>query len=247
MEVGSASDFFQGGVQGLLDPIEGLIQLVEKSGNWEIAPKGLRDWARNYRKQARSTMAGIGGEVAGNIAPSVLIPGGAAGTAASWGERALTAGLSGGIAGGLQPVSGGSDYWKTKRDQAALGAVAGVVAPSLASGAGGVLRGIGSIPSGVMHLLHRHSPAVPLAHLATQAASRLRPGAAGAVAGQYRGENPFPGGQLAPSKPADDDTPPRATPPPADVRTAPPSRAPTSAPRPIHYGWPKAKDEEDEE
>jgi hypothetical protein len=213
-KIGNELDLLQGVAQGLIDPVEGIVQLAEKSTGWDIAPQGVKDWARNYRKQARSTMLGIGGEVAGNIAPSLLLPGGAAGTAASWGERALT----GAVAGMAQPVSGGGDYWQTKKAQMAAGGIGGAALPPVAGVAG---RTIGAIPSGIMHLLHRGSPAVPLANLATQAASRLRPGAIGAVGGMARGGSPLetPEGRLRVTR----DAPTPSEPPPDDDKPSRPS------------------------
>jgi hypothetical protein len=203
-KLGNELDLLQGVAQGLIDPVEGIVQLAEKSTGWNLAPQGIKDWARDYRKQARSTMLGMGGEVVGNLAPS-LIPGGAIGTGAAWADRALT----GAVAGMAQPVSGGGDYWQTKRAQTALGGAGGAVVPPVAGAAG---RTIAAIPSSIMHFLHRGSPAVPLANLATQAASRLSPRAVGAVGGMARGGSPIetPEGRLrvtrdAPSPPPDDD------------------------------------------
>jgi hypothetical protein len=213
-KLGNELDLLQGVAQGLIDPVEGIVQLAEKSTGWDLAPQGVKDWARDYRKQARSTMLGMGGEVAGNLAPS-LIPGiGPLGTGAAWADRALI----GSVAGVAQPVSGGGDYWQTKKAQEAAGAIGGAVLPPLAGAAG---RTFAAIPSSIMHFLHRGSPAVPLANLATQAASRLSPRAVGAVAGMARGGSPLetPEGRLRVTR----DAPPPSEPPPDDDKPSRPS------------------------
>src|SRR5882672_11194374 len=106
LKIGDPVEFLRGVSQGVMDPIEGLVQLAEKSTGWNIAPEGLRNWAREYRKQAQSTIAGQGGEVVGNIA-GFMIPGMVAArmpalfSAAGLGGRAIM-----GAAGGLaQPVT----------------------------------------------------------------------------------------------------------------------------------------------
>jgi hypothetical protein len=216
-EFGTATDLLQGVAQGLIDPIEGLVQLAERSTDWKIAPQGVRDWARNYRKQARSTMMGMGGEIVGNIAPAFVVPG-------AGGASFLSRALGGAVAGGLQPVSGGSDsdYWRTKRDQMAMGAVGGSTLPALAgqvARAGPALAHAAGhaagIPRAILNTMH--GLALPITNLAQRAATS-EGGREGAVAGMLRGQNPLP--------------------PPDRLYVSPPDRRPPPAP-------PSASDDDD--
>lgn len=212
-QFGDAVDLLQGVSQGLIDPIEGITQLAEKSTGWHIAPQAVKDWARNYRKQARSTMLGVGGEVAGNIVPGVL--------GGEVGEVPMVArALSGAALGAAQPVSGGGNYRRTKMDQAIWGGLGGAALPAVAGLAGraapylahaaaaahGIpravlhgLRGLAYIPSGLSDL-----------------ASQVPGGTYGRVIGMAQGRSPIetPSGRLyitpqkqttAPPPSADDD------------------------------------------
>jgi hypothetical protein len=197
-KVGDPIDLLQGISQGLIDPVEGIVQLAEKSTGWKIAPQNVRDWARNYRNQARSTMLGVGGEVVGNIAPALVLPGGAMGTAASLGERAI----AGAVAGGLQPVSGGGDYWRAKANQAILGGLTGGGLAPLARQAARIAPFLGHtaahmhfIPGAGVRL--GQLAAMPISGAARQVA-KLPAGASGAVAGMPYGARPLetPSGRL---------------------------------------------------
>jgi hypothetical protein len=160
--IGDAMDALRGVAQGWLDPVEGIVQLAEKTTGWKVAPEGLRDWAREFRNRAQSTFAGQAGELAGNVInPVYAIPAAAvargaalAGRAASGvlgaGRAARTLGSAmapgglaaralGGAAGAaMAPVSGGGDYWHTKGNQALLGGLVGGTLPALAEQAGGL-------------------------------------------------------------------------------------------------------------
>jgi hypothetical protein len=187
-KVGNELDLLQGVIQGTIDPVEGIVQLAEKSGNWHLAPQATRDWARNYRKQAQSTMLGMGGEVLGNVAPSLLWP--AAGVAS-----AASRALAGTIAGALQPVSGSGDYWRTKRAQALLGGLGGVGLPALAgqaARAGPALATAAGHAAGIPRFILNtmHGVAAPFSN-AAQYAARTQGGREGALAGMVRGRNPL--------------------------------------------------------
>ena len=182
LKIGDEIDLLRGVSQGLIDPIEGIVQLAEKSTGWELAPDSVRSWAREYRKKAQSTAMGIGGEVVGNIAPALVFP---AGTAASLIER----GIAGGIAGGVEPVSGGGDYWRTKAGQVAAGAITGGAAPAISGAVGRMAPAISQargVPGWIRGTLGLG--ATPLSAIA----NRLPTGGGpyGAVAGVARGANP---------------------------------------------------------
>ena len=111
--VGNEIDLARGVGQGLLDPVEGAAQFAEHvlkkfAPDAKVAPDALRKWARDYRKEARSSIAGVGGEVIGNLAPGLITGGLTQGL--GWGSRLL----GGAAAGALQPVSGDGDFWRTK-------------------------------------------------------------------------------------------------------------------------------------
>lgn len=153
-KVGDATDLLHGVMQGLIDPVEGIVQLAEKSSGWKLAPQGVKDWARQYREKARSTMLGIGGEVVGNIAPAVLMPeisGPAwAGRFAPLVSRAAT----GGAFAEMQPVDSGQDYWRAKRNQAITGMAAGGAMPPVT----GVASRVVSAPLAVLRMLTGQMP-----------------------------------------------------------------------------------------
>jgi hypothetical protein len=183
--VGIGTDLAMGVGQGLLDPIEGLIQMAEKSTDWKLAPDSIRNWARSYRNDARSTLMGMGGEVLGNVLPGAS---GLAGRVVGLIPRIV----SGAAMGAAQPVEGGGDYWKTKRNQASWGGITGGLLPPVAQGLGGLY----SIPAPIARWLGIHH--LPLQSIVQQA-SRLPAGSYGRVAGQVAGENPV--GQPQPEPP----------------------------------------------
>lgn len=189
MKIGDPVDLLHGVMQGLIDPIEGITQLAEKSTGWTLAPESVKNWAREYRNRARSTAMGIGGEVVGNIAPALMFPGT---TAASLGERAI----AGAVAGGAQPVSGGGDYWRTKADQAVGGAIGGAIGPG-AIGAGARAAPFLMHPkTAIMHWLRGH--ASPTMGALAQRAAGLPGGTYGALIGEEQGRRPVgePSGRL---------------------------------------------------
>jgi hypothetical protein len=232
-KLGNEIDLLQGVSQGLIDPVEGLVQLAERSQHWVRAPQGLRDWARSYRRQARSTMLGVGGEVAGNVLPAVLFP---AGTAAALGERAV----AGAIAGAAQPVSGGGNFWRTKAGQAILGGLTGGAAPVAANAVGGIAPALGQMASHMMGFPRAgvqlmQGLASPISGLARQAA-QLPAGSYGAVSGMTRGESPLGTTPVSPDQPQ---PPPAAAP-----AESPPPVAADNRRSSIHlHGW--TDDEED--
>lgn len=192
---GNATEVLVGVSQGLIDPVEGLVQLAEKSSGWKLAPDSVRKFARDWRNRAQSSYAGIGGEVVGNVLPFLASGGSsAAGTAASLLPRAarvaplLERVTAGAVAGGLQPVSGDSDYLRTKLEQAAGGAVLGGAVPSLANLAGRVPHSVLS-HTGLPRWLTRPMTAPITA--ATGAVAGVPAGTYGAVSGQFRGMNPY--------------------------------------------------------
>jgi hypothetical protein len=76
-EGGGIGSYVKGIGQGLLDLPEGAAQLAEKgiqqiAPNFRIVPQGLRDWAREYRRDVESTTAGQLGEFTGGIAPALI-------------------------------------------------------------------------------------------------------------------------------------------------------------------------------
>ena len=177
-------DVAAGIAQGLIDPVEGLVQILERSTGKKLAPERVRDLARTLRDRAQASGLGIAGEVVGNILPAILTMGESAPlTAASILPRAA----AGATMGALQPVRGDSDFWNTKVRQALLGAGAGVTLPALASAAR-------RLPSAVLHgtglpawLAHRMGSVVSVPAGAIES---LPSGMSGRVAGLYRGTHP---------------------------------------------------------
>jgi hypothetical protein len=232
-QFGNEIDLLQGVSQGLIDPVEGLVQLAERSTGWKMAPQSVRDWARNWRRQARSTMLGAGGEVAGNVLPAVLFP---AGTAAALGERAV----AGAVAGAAQPVSGGGNFWLTKAGQAVLGALTGGAAPVAANAVGGIAPALGHMASHMMGFPRAgvqlmQGLASPISGLARQAA-QLPAGSYGAVSGMARGESPLGTTSVSPDQPQ---PPPAAAP----AESPPPATADNRRSNIHLHGW--TDDEED--
>jgi len=193
LKLGEPIDVLRGVSQGLLDPVEGLVQLAEKTTGWDLAPKGLRDWARDYRKKAQSTVLGQGGEIGGNLLWSAVPGVGAARTAALAGRVAPWLGRAtvGAVGGMAAPVSGGGseeDYWRAKQNQASLGAIGGTALPAIA----GAAARAGQIPA---HISYYHPLASSLANVAAQGAGAagrglqtIAPEAAGAAAGEIWGQ-----------------------------------------------------------
>jgi hypothetical protein len=196
MRWGSASDVLDGVMQGLLDPIEGMVQLAEHAGGHKIAPDSLRNWARDYRKKVQGSWFGQGGEFLGNAATFAIPFAGAArgAAAANTALRAVPAAaraIEGATAAELQPVSGGGDYWKTKRSQAVGGAALGSTLPALAKGAGYVAPWLTRFTAGHMpHWLWNASGGGSLPAVASQAAGAVAPGAVGGVVGEIQGQHP---------------------------------------------------------
>lgn len=133
--------------QGLLDPIEGGVQLLEHApyigGAVSAAiPSGLREGARRFRQRAEASTAGEIGEVAGNILPFLFQPelGLARGLAAvpkigkalGFGGRVLERGT---LPAALEPVdtSQGGDFASQKLAQTAVGTVLGTGGEAVAS------------------------------------------------------------------------------------------------------------------
>jgi hypothetical protein len=189
-ELGHFRDIANGIGQGLLDPIEGLAQMVEHATGKKLAPEGLRKWARDYRKDVQSTWAGRGGELVGNVAGFAL-PGGAIARGVSGIGKAVglaptladIAGstIAGGTLGESVPVQGATsenEYWKTKKDQAVIGALTGGTLPSIARG----MRS--TVPPG--HYMSIHHPWLSIAPRVTRALgtglARVAPESAGAAA-----------------------------------------------------------------
>ena len=175
-------DLLRGVAQGLIDPVEGIVQLAEKSTGWKMAPESLRNWAREFRSRVQSSGPGIAGEVVGNVAPALFSGGMTA--------MPLTARLVAGAAGGaMQPVSGSADYWKTKLGQSVLGGVAGGSLPALAAAASAAPRWAASkvLPKAVMHWWPQSTGQGTLTNLA----QRLGAAAPGRVAGEVRGARPY--------------------------------------------------------
>lgn len=217
-KLGNEIDLMAGVAQGVIDPIEGIVQLAEKSSGWHLAPEGVKNMARALRNRAQSSALGIGGEVAGNLLPMIIAP---EAEAAGWLGRAA----AGAARAGMQPVSGGkdNDYWATKGAQLAGGAAAGPAGAALARGAGKVapyLPFVGHPLTGIAHLVRsamgKHSNP-PISQLAN-AASRLPSAGYAATAGMARGAVPIKGDQQAPEPSKDEDT----TPPPPPAKPAPP-------------------------
>lgn len=206
---GDATAFGKGAIQGFaLDPIEGLIQLAEKSTGWK-APNmfGLRDWARNYRNQVQSTTAGRVGEIGGNIA-GMAIPGGAVARGVTGATRAVGAasralgaanvgrrihqaagvvgrGTAGALAGEAMPVQGAQsdeEYWRTKNNQALLGLGIGSTLPAVAQAASRYGAHLPGITGAWWH--HPYGAAVgPVTRGVGAVGQRIPPaGAAGAAA-----------------------------------------------------------------
>ena len=170
-QFGNATEVLVGVSQGLIDPVEGLVQLAEKSSGWKLAPESVRNFARDWRNRAQSTYAGIGGEVIGNVLPAfatggTTIPAALAGTlpkaliglapraGAAAAQRLIPRAIVGAGSAAAAPVSGDSDYWRTKREQAALGAVTGGTVPALGHLAGQVapLIAHAGLPRWLSHL-----------------------------------------------------------------------------------------------
>ena len=223
MKLGDPYDAARGGMQGLLDPVEGLAQFAEWVAGRQLTPDSLRNWARDFRKQARSTYAGIGGEVAGNVA-GMAIPGailgklGLLGQATSLGGRAAEAAAAGAASGVVQPVEGGGDYGRAKINQALLGGVAGPLGGAAVGQAAKalpyVLHPVGGVTHAIMQALGKSSnlPSSTIGNLAQQ----LKPRWYGTGAGMYEGANPPPAAAPAPARPAAE--PPAAPPPPPAPR-----------------------------
>jgi hypothetical protein len=191
-EVGNFVELMRGVSQGLIDPIEGIAQLAEHSTGMKLAPDIVRQYARDWRKRARGTYAGVGGEVLGNVLPALLTGG-----ASSLGEGII----AGAVAGGAQPVEGGGDYWQTKLNQVGAGAFTGGAGPAVARGVAGLTH----IPPGIAKLLGL-SGTTPLSQIAQQA-SQYGGGPYGAVSGNIAGQNPV-GQPPPPAPPAPPPAPP---------------------------------------
>lgn len=206
---GDPVEFGKGAIQGaVLDPIEGLIQLAEKSTGWR-APNafGLRDWARDYRARVQGTHLGQAGEVVGNVA-GLALPGGAVARGVTGATRAVGAasralgaanvgrrihqaagvvgrGTAGALAGEAMPVQGAQsdeEYWRAKNNQALLGLGIGSTLPAVAQAAS---RYGAHLPSGTGAWWHHPFAAAvgPAARGAGSIGQRISPaGAAGAAA-----------------------------------------------------------------
>lgn len=159
---GQWQDIFYGVGQGLLDPIEGMVQMAEHVANHKIAPDTVRNWAKDFRKNVQSTWAGRAGELGGNIA-GLALPGAGLARTVSGMARAIPkvsaavgdivgSGTSGALMGESIPVQGAQtedEYWNTKRNQAAAGALAGGTLPSVA-------RGLRSVVPPSAHFSYHH-------------------------------------------------------------------------------------------
>lgn len=227
MKMGEAMDIVKGMGQGLLDPFEGLAQLAEHIAHHKLAPDAIRQWAKDYRKQVQGTYLGVGGEVLGNVA-GLAIPGGAIGRATSIGGRIAEGVGEGALSGALQPVTGGGDYWATKRRQAVEGGLAGGAGPVVVGPATNAAAMLAHPKSGLLHMFaHGGMPGTALGNLAQRAAPRKY----GEAAGIYRGMNPYPASpdqEAAPQPPSDDTAPPAPAAP--KSKPAPPAVADKPSP-----------------
>jgi hypothetical protein len=194
---GDATDVFEGVLQGLIDPIEGLGQLAEHITGLK-APESIRKRLKDFRTKVQSTVGGEIGEIGGNIA-GAFIPG-MAGTRLLRGAGMLapTARLSantlaaraaaGAAMSAAQPVESGDDYWRTKANQALTGAALGGSLSSIASRAAGIRA-----PTGPFHwheLVHpKQAIALRAAGPAGRLASRLPAGAIPAAVGDVEGQD----------------------------------------------------------
>ena len=191
--VGNEIDLARGVGQGLLDPVEGAAQFAEHvlkefAPDAKVAPDALRKWARDYRKEARSSIAGVGGEVIGNLAPGLVAGGLTQGL--NWGSRLL----GGAAAGAFQPVSGEGDFWRTKLAQAIGGGAAGATLPALAAQAGRLAPALTAaaghmvgLPKWITHAAA--GAAAPVSAVGT-ALERIPPGGYGRIPGMVRGSYP---------------------------------------------------------
>ena len=95
---GNTADVLKGGAQGaLLDPVEGIGQIIEHATSRKIPiPQAVRDWFDKYRKDVQSTRSGRVGELGGAIGSMFIPVGGEAAAAARAAEstRAGEAGLT---------------------------------------------------------------------------------------------------------------------------------------------------------
>ena len=156
-DFGSTPLNFAAGVgQGLLDLPEGAAQLAEHipyvgGAVRAVIPNSLRDWAKNYRQRAESTIAGEVGEFAGNVLPAFLQPelgiarAGEAvpyiGKALGFGGRVLERGT---LPATVQPVDASKskdDFWDRKKLQAEIGTGLGAAGETVASLLGRIGRG----------------------------------------------------------------------------------------------------------
>lgn len=148
----TAANIRHGFEQGLLDPVEGLGQIVEHLTGVRLGSDELRRKLREFRDNARGSQAGVAAEIVGNILnPANIVPG--AGVARGAGlaarglglarsgltglaSRAATEGfLPGAAVGAMQPVQG-DDFSAAKWDQATAGGLAGLAAGGTSAAAG---------------------------------------------------------------------------------------------------------------
>jgi hypothetical protein len=185
---GTPLDVIKGIGQGLIDPIEGAVQLAEHISHKKLAPDFIRKMARDYRKNVQSTIAGEAGELGGNVAGAFILPGMTIGRGLTGVGGIVARGLGGAAVGAMQPVEGATssdDFLGRKEQQASIGA--------LATGLPSVVGQLGRIAPTATHMAIHH-PWYSLAPRALRAtgvgASKLPPGAVAAPAAElYDEEN----------------------------------------------------------
>lgn len=139
-----AGDFGRGFRQGLVDPIDGAIEIANHVVSRTLTPERLQEWQRSAQQAG---WTGTAGRVLGNVInPLNLIPASWAGRAAAvlpLAGRAATAAraaVGGATAAGLHPVGKTDDYTMSKLGQVALGGATAGSLGALASQAAATVR-----------------------------------------------------------------------------------------------------------
>jgi hypothetical protein len=143
LRLGNPEDILAGLAQGVLDPIEGIGQLIEHATGKQVPLGVIRKWANALEERAHSSILGNISEFGGNLAYAAIPGAFGAGGSSSLGALArIAAGAGGGLAA---PVESDKPYWRSKLNQAAIGAVGGGLAGPIANWSGKGVRGLSAI------------------------------------------------------------------------------------------------------
>lgn len=186
VEMGTEAERIQrGAARGLRDPIDAGAQLVTRllesvapaGSKFESFARGERERVEQinkvaeqaYRQGPTSEAGRIGGNIAALAPLAAIAPGG----------PVVGSMVSGGLAGTMQPVDPGQDFWKEKAKQAAVGTATGlgagatvkalgrVISPQPAAGAkelieAGVSPTPGQVMGGVWRRIEEGAKSIPL-------------------------------------------------------------------------------------